>query len=119
MALEQRDGLLLRIFISEQDRHEGLPLYEWLVRRALAEGLRGATVLRGVLGYGHSHELHAAKILSLSLDLPLVVEIVDTEERVQAFLEGLGPVLDEGLATVERLRFCVKPQAAESGGQSG
>ncbi len=98
-----KKGKLLRIFIGENDRHEGLPLYEWIVRQARENGLAGATVLRGLEGYGAHSRLHKAKILRLSSDLPLVVEIVDTEEKIQSFLPLIDDAVAEGLATVERV----------------
>ncbi len=98
-----KQGKLLRIFIGENDRHEGLPLYEWIVRQARENGLAGATVLRGLEGYGAHSRLHKAKILRLSSDLPLVVEIVDTEEKIQAFLPLIDDAVGEGLATVEKV----------------
>ncbi len=98
-----KTGKLLRIFIGENDRHEGLPLHEWIVRQARESGLAGATVLRGLEGYGAHSRLHKAKILRLSSDLPLVVEIVDTEEKIQAFLPLIDDAVGEGLATVERV----------------
>lgn len=98
-----KQGKLLRIFIGENDRHEGLPLYEWIVRQARENGLAGATVLRGLEGYGAHSRLHKAKILRLSSDLPLVVEIVDTEEKIQSFLPFIDDAVSEGLATVERV----------------
>lgn len=98
-----KNGKLLRIFIGESDRHEGLPLYEWIVRQAKENGLAGATVLRGLEGYGAHSRLHTAKILRLSNDLPLVVEIVDTEEKIQAFLTVIDDAVGEGLATVEKV----------------
>jgi PII-like signaling protein len=98
-----RDGHLLRIFIGESDRHEGVPLYEWLVRRARERGLAGATVLRGLAGFGAHSRLHTAKILRLSTDLPIVVEIVDTIAKIEAFLPEVDAAVGEGLATVERV----------------
>jgi len=98
-----KQGKLLRIFIGESDRHEGLPLYEWIVRQARENGLAGATVLRGLEGYGAHSRLHKAKILRLSSNLPLVVEIVDTEEKIQSFLPLIDDAVSEGLATVERV----------------
>jgi len=98
-----KQGKLLRIFIGENDRHEGLPLYEWIVRKARENGLAGATVLRGLEGYGAHSRLHKAKILRLSSDLPLVVEIVDTEEKIQSFLPLIDDAVGEGLATVEKV----------------
>jgi hypothetical protein len=98
-----RNGKLLRIFLGENDRHEGRPLYEWIVRAARENGLAGATVLRGLEGYGAASRLHTAKILRLSSDLPIVVEIVDTEEKIESFLALIDGVVREGLATVERV----------------
>ena len=98
-----KQGKLLRIFIGENDRHEGMPLYEWIVRQAKESGLAGATVLRGLEGYGAHTRLHKAKILRMSNDLPLVVEIVDSEEKIQAFLPLIDDAVGEGLATVEKV----------------
>lgn len=98
-----REGHLLRIFLGESDRHEGLPLYEWLVRKAREQGLAGATVLRGLEGFGAHSRLHTAKILRLSTDLPIVVEIVDTIEKIEAFLPVVDATVVEGLATVEKV----------------
>jgi PII-like signaling protein len=98
------DGTLLRIFIGESDRHDGKPLYEWLVLRAREAGLAGATVLRGIEGFGAHSRLHTAKILRLSEDLPIVIEIVDTAERIEAFMPVVDGAIGEGLATLERVR---------------
>ena len=98
-----RDGTLLRIFIGENDKHEGVPLYEWIVRKAREQGLAGATVLRGLEGFGAHSRLHTAKILRLSTELPIVVEIVDTEEKIQAFLPAVDDAIGEGLATLEKV----------------
>lgn len=102
MSLPQ-SGKLLRIFIGESDRHEGRPLYEWIVRKAREEGLAGATVLRGLEGFGAHSRIHTAKVLRLSSDLPIVIEIVDTEEKIDAFLPLIDEAVAEGLATVERV----------------
>ena len=99
-----REGHLLRIFIGESDRHEGMPLYEWIVRKAREQGLAGATVLRGLEGFGAHSRLHTAKVLRLSSDLPIVVEIVDSEERIAPLLPWLDSVVKEGLVTLERVR---------------
>jgi uncharacterized protein len=96
-------GALLRIFVGESDRHDGKPLYEWLVLKARERGLAGATVLRGIMGFGAHSRLHTAKILRLSEDLPIVVEIVDTAEKIEAFLPEIDSAIVEGLATVERV----------------
>ena len=98
-----KEGKLLRIFIGESDKHDGLALFEWIVRKAREEGLAGATVLRGLEGFGAHSRLHTAKILRLSSDLPIVVEIVDTAEKIEAFLPVVDAVIDEGLATVEKV----------------
>jgi PII-like signaling protein len=95
---------LLRIFIGESDTHKGRPLYEVLVEEARCRGLAGATVLRGTLGFGASSRIHTAHILRLSEDLPMVVEIVDTPEKIGAFLPDLDALIDEGLVTLERVR---------------
>ena len=98
-----KDGTLLRIFVGESDRHRGLPLYEWIVRKAREQGLAGATVLRGLEGFGAHSRLHTTKILRLSTDLPIVVEIVDTEENIQGFLPAIDDAIGEGLATLEKV----------------
>lgn len=97
-----QDGSLLRIFIGESDRHQGKPLYQWLVLAARERGLAGATVLRGMMGYGAHSRLHTVHIERLSEDLPIVVEIVDTREKLEAFLAAVDPVITEGLATLEK-----------------
>lgn len=98
------EGYLLRIFIGESDRHGGKLLYEWLVLKAREEGLAGATVLRGVMGYGAHSRLHTFRIERLSEDLPVVVEIVDTREKLEGFLEKIDSEIPEGLATMEKAR---------------
>src|SRR5881392_4296585 len=97
------DAVLLRVFIGESDRWEHKPLYEAIVLKARELHLAGATVLRSPLGYGKSSRLHTAKILQLSMDLPMVIEIVDTEEKIQAFLPVLRPMLQGGLITLEKV----------------
>jgi len=96
------EGKLLRIFIGESDKYEGKPLYEWLVIQAKAQGLAGATVLRGLMGFGAGSRIHTSKILRLSMDLPIVVEIVDTEEKIQNFLTRIQDALQGGLVTLEK-----------------
>jgi PII-like signaling protein len=96
------EGQLLRIFIGERNKYEGQPLYEWLVIKAKEQGLAGATVLRGIMGFGANSRIHTSKILRLSLDLPIVVEIVDTPEKIQQFLAGIEAVVTEGLVTLEK-----------------
>jgi hypothetical protein len=96
------EGSLLRIFIGESDHQDGRPLYEWLVHQARELEVAGATVLRGVMGYGLSSRIHTAKILRLSQDLPIIVELVDSREKLEAYLEAVGPSIEEGLATIEK-----------------
>jgi uncharacterized protein len=98
------ESVLLRIFISEFDQNAGRPLHEALVVKAREVGLAGATVLRGALGYGHTSRIHTAKILRLADDLPLVVEIVDTQQKIDAFLPILDDMLESGLVTIEKAR---------------
>ncbi len=98
-----KDGKLLRIFIGESDKYKGQPLYEWIVLKARDRGMAGATVLRGLEGFGAHSRLHTAKILRLSSDLPIVVEIVDTENKIESFLPLIDDAIGEGLATVERV----------------
>jgi uncharacterized protein len=98
------DAVLLRIFIGESDRYQHRPLYEAIVLKARELQLAGATVLRGPMGFGKSSHLHTAKILRLSMDLPIVVEIVDSEEKINAFLPVLDQMMGGGLVTLERAR---------------
>jgi uncharacterized protein len=97
------EGKLLRIFIGESDKSGHIPLYEAIVRAARERGLAGATVLRGIEGFGASSRLHTARFLRLSEDLPLVIEVVDTSENIDAFIEEIDEVMTEGLITVERV----------------
>lgn len=96
------EGQLLRIFIGEADRWHGRSLYEAIVLRARESGLAGATVLRGLMGFGAKSHLHTAKVLRLSEDLPIVIEIVDRAEKIQAFLPVLDEMVADGLVTLER-----------------
>lgn len=98
------EATLLRIFIGERDRWEHKPLYEAIVLKARALHLAGATVLRGPMGFGKSSRLHTAKILRLSMDLPLVIEIVDSEDKIQGFLPVLDGMIKGGLVTLEKVR---------------
>ncbi|MER9902617.1 DUF190 domain-containing protein [Mesorhizobium sp. M0130] len=95
---------LLRIFIRENDKADGRPLYEVIVLRAREMQIAGATVLRGAMGFGHSSRLHTTKILRLSEDLPLVIEIVDDEEKLAAFLPVLETIMTSGLITLEKVQ---------------
>jgi PII-like signaling protein len=110
------EGLLVRIFLGDSDRWEGLPLYEAIVQRARELGLAGATVMRGVEGFGAHSRIHTARILRLSEDLPIVVEIVDRRDRVEAFLPELDAMVSEGLVTVEPVQvilYRVRGQASD------
>ena len=98
------DAVLLRIFIGESDRYQHRPLYEAIVLKARQLDLAGATVLRGPMGFGKSSHLHTAKILRLSMDLPIVIEIVDSEDKVNAFLPVLDEMMGGGLVTLERAK---------------
>ena len=99
-----KDAILLRILIGEDDRFERRPLYEAIVMKARESGLAGATVLRGPMGFGRSSRLHTAKILRLSDDLPFVIEIVDDEEKINAFLAVLDGMMTSGLVTMQRVQ---------------
>ena len=102
MQLPQ-EGTLLRIFIGEADKHEGKPLYEWIVLKAREQGLAGATVLRGMMGYGaRTRQIHTFRFDTLSEDLPIIVEIVDTSEKLDTFLELIEPHIMAGLVTLEK-----------------
>jgi hypothetical protein len=103
----QEEGLLLRIFIGENDKYQRQPLYEWIVRRARESGLAGATVFRGLEGFGAHSRVHTAKVLRLSSDLPIVIEIVDTFEKIEQFMPIIDGAIQEGLATLENatIRF--------------
>lgn len=96
-------GHLLRIFIGSEEKHDGTPLYQWIVKQARKQGLAGATVLRGIEGFGANSTIHTAKILELSSDLPIVIEIVDELQKIEEFLPLIDSVIEEGLATVEKV----------------
>jgi len=96
------EGKLLRIFVGENDRWHGKPLYEAIVLEARQRGLAGATVIKGFMGFGAHSRIHTAKLLELSQDLPIVVEIVDAPERIEAFMPTLEEMVGDGLITLER-----------------
>ncbi|MBN2189705.1 MAG: DUF190 domain-containing protein [Candidatus Aureabacteria bacterium] len=98
------EGMLLRILIGESDKHNGKPLYEQIVLEARKLGLAGATVLRGIMGYGADSRMHAAKVLRLSEDLPIIIEIVDTEENLNKIIPFLDETVTEGLITMEKVK---------------
>jgi len=99
-----RNAVLLRIFFGEDDRHGHLPLHEAIVLKARELHLAGTTVLRGHIGFGHSSRLHTTKILRLSQDLPIIIEIVDAEEKINAFLPVLDEMMQSGLVTLEKVQ---------------
>ena len=101
-------GKLLRIFIGESDRCDHLPLYEWIIKKAREMKMAGASVFRGIEGFGAKSHLHTAKILRLSQDLPILIEIIDIEEKIDNFVEIIDPVIKEGIVTTENVevKFC-------------
>ena len=99
-----REGQLLRIFIGESDQWHGRPLYEALILKAREMGLAGATMMRGLMGYGAASRIHTAKLLRLSEDLPVVVEIVDSQDKISAFLPLIDEMVQEGLVTLEAIQ---------------
>ena len=99
-----RDAVLLRIFFGEDDKFEHAPLHEAIVLKAREMHLAGATVLRGPMGFGHSSRLHTTKILRLSQDLPLVIEIVDSQQKIDSFLPVLDGMMSGGLVTIEKVQ---------------
>jgi len=99
-----KDAQLLRIYLGEGDKIGHRPLYEALVMKAREMHLAGATVLRGPMGFGYTSRVHTAKILRLSEDLPLVIELVDTEDKIQAFLAAVEPMMGTGLVTLEKVQ---------------
>jgi PII-like signaling protein len=111
------EATLLRIFLGESDRWKHQPLYEAIVLKAREMHLAGATVLRGPMGFGKSSRLHTAKILRLSMDLPVVIEIVDAEEKIQSFLPVLDEMMKGGLVTLEKVKVIqYRAQSVEGGG---
>jgi uncharacterized protein len=99
------EGYLLRIFIGESDRHSGKLLHEWIVGKAREEGLAGATVMRGMMGFGAHSRMHTFKIERLSQDLPVIIEIVDVREKLEKFLSLIDNEIQEGLATLEPVQI--------------
>ena len=101
------EGHLLRIFLGEKNKHRGKPLYEWIVLKAREYGLAGATVTRGIMGFGPGSKISTLKILRLSEDLPIVIEIVDTREKLDDFLQRINGVIENGLVTIEKAQVKV------------
>lgn len=110
------EGQLLRIFIGESDHWEGRPLYEAIVLAARAQGLAGATVLRGIEGFGADSRMHTVKVLRLSEDLPIVIEIVDGAEKIQGFVPTLDKMVTEGMITLEKVNVLAYRHNAGSAG---
>jgi PII-like signaling protein len=109
------EAYLLRVFVGEGDRHGHLPLYEAIVRRAREQGLAGATVLRGLMGFGKHSILHTAKILRLSEDLPMIIEIVDSQDKIESFLPALDEMIKDGLVTLEVVKVIhYRPEALDT-----
>jgi len=105
MQLPQ-EGSLLRVFIGEADKHEGKPLYEWIVLKAREKKLAGATVLRGIMGYGaNTRQIHTFRFDTLSTDMPIVVEIVDVADKLESFLQIIEPHIKAGLVTIEKAQI--------------
>lgn len=112
------EAYMLRIFIGESDKVDGKPLYEVIVQEARKQGMAGATVLRGFIGFGANSRIHTSKVLRLSEDLPLVVEIVDAEDKIQAFMPYLDSIIEEGLITQEKVHVIAyrhNPQGSVDG----
>lgn len=113
------EGYILRIYIGEERRHEHLPLYEWLTRTALDQGLAGVTVIRGVMGFGGGSRASSTGLPRLSSDKTTVVEIVDSRDKLERFLEEVEGAISEGLATLERLEVCFYRSGAETPAPTG
>lgn len=109
------EGKLLRIFVGESDTWHGKPLYQAIVERVRAEGLAGATVIRGIEGFGADSHIHTSRILRLSEDLPVVIEIVDTAERIDAILPVLDEMVTEGMVTLERVEIIAYRSSQDDG----
>ncbi|MFQ5441247.1 MAG: DUF190 domain-containing protein [Thermodesulfobacteriota bacterium] len=107
---------LLRIFIGENDKYRGKPLYQAIVEETRGRGMAGATVLRGALGFGVHSRIHTSKVLRLSEDMPVVIEIVDTPEKIEAFLPELNGMVNEGLITIQEVRVIAYRHGEGEGG---
>ena len=114
---EREDAELLRIFIGESDRWEGKPLFEAIVLTARKRGLAGATVLKGTMGFGKNSHLHTASVLRLSEDLPIVIEIVDRAERIEAFMDEVKTMVADGMVTIEKVRVLAYRDRGRPDGQ--
>jgi PII-like signaling protein len=114
-----RDAVLLRIYFGEDDKHDHKPLYEAIVLKAREMHLAGATVLRGPIGFGHSARIHTTKILRLSQDLPIVIEIVDAKDKIDAFLPVLDGMMGSGLVTLEKVQVLQYGSERQNGVEAG
>ena len=112
---QESEGMLLRVFIGDADLHDGKPLYQVLVERARGLGLRGATVLHGAMGFGRHSRVRTAKLVELSSDLPLVVELVDSQEAVERFLPVVDELVQEGMVTVEKVTILDYSRGSQAG----
>lgn len=110
------EGCLLRIFIGESDKYAGKPLYEWLILEARRQGIAGATALRGLMGFGANSVIHTFKIERLSEDLPMIVELIDTREKLERFLAAIDDKIDAGLATLEKVQVRIYRGAKNQSG---
>ena len=99
------NGYLLRIIVGERDRHQGHALHEWVLRQAKEKGLAGATVIRAMAGFGANSRIHTAKILDISVDLPIIIEIIDDLPKIEEFLAFIDPSIEGGLVTVEKVHI--------------
>lgn len=110
------NGYLLRIIVGERDKHAGHALHEWIVRQAKDRGLAGATVIRAMAGFGAHSQIHTAKILDISVDLPMIIEIVDQLDKIEDFLTHIDPCIEGGLATVEKVHIRLYRSKKSGGG---
>jgi PII-like signaling protein len=112
------DGILLRIFVGEQDKWHGQPLYEAIIHLAKQQGMAGATALKGIMGFGAKSHLHTAKILRLSEDLPIIIELVDSEAKINQFIPQLDDMVSDGLITLEKASVRMYRAKASSSGNA-
>jgi len=110
-----KEGRLLRIHISENDRHAGMALYEWIVQEASSRRVAGATVFRGMEGFGSHNRLHTSRVLRLASDLPIVIEIIDDREKIEAFIPVIDEVIRNGMVTVEKLEILLYKDSDKTG----
>ena len=120
-TIKDEDQVLMRVMLGERDRcesgpHKGKPLYEAILLRLREEGFQGATVVRGIAGFGADSVIHTGKLLRLSMDLPVIVEVVDREERIQGFLPGLEEMMQGGIVTLEKARVIHYGPTSSTGG---